>query len=134
VTIDLARTAAGNALLTLHMPGDSVAMLLSQTGSLNRRSGQVAPDQMAMMRDMLAGMQIALRVEPLGRLVGTNSPYVDGQTVTLFDVNVDALMRDEQAFSRLQSAKTPADMAEALKNVPGVKIAAQRDITIEFAP
>ncbi len=70
----------------------------------------------------------------MGRLVRSNSPYVDGQTVTLFDVDVDALLKDEEAFTRLQNARTPAEAAEALKNVPGVKIAPERDITIEFAP
>ena len=103
-------------------------------GSLNRRGGQVPPDQMAMMRQSLAGMHVALRVEPMGRLVRTNSPYVDGQTVTLFDIDIDALLKDEEAFARLQNARTPTETAEALKNVPGVKIASERDIVIEFAP
>ena len=70
----------------------------------------------------------------MGRLVRTNSPYVDGQTVTLFDVDIDTLLKDEEAFTRLQSASTPAETTEALKRAPGVKIAAERDITIEFAP
>ena len=32
---------------------------------------------------MLAGMHVALSVEPAGRIVRTTSPFVDGQTVTL---------------------------------------------------
>jgi hypothetical protein len=134
VTIDLARTATGNVLLTLHTPGDPLSALFSQMGSLNRRGGQAPIDQLATMRQMLAGMHVALRVEPMGRLVRANSPYVDGQTVTLFEVDVDTMLKDEAAFARLQNAKTPAEVAEALKAVPGVKIPAERDITIEFAP
>jgi len=133
VTIDLDRTAAGSALLTLHTPGDPLSALFNQIGSVNRQGGPIAPDQMVMMRQMLGGMRIALRVEPMGRLIRSNSPYVEGQTVTLFDIDIDELLKNEEAFARLQSAKTPAETAAALANVPGVKIAPERDITIEFA-
>lgn len=132
VTIDLTRTAAGNVLLTLHSPADPLSSLTSQMGA--RPGSPIPADQMAMVRQMLAGFRVALRVEPRGRLVKTNSPYVDGQTVTLFDIDVDALLKDEGAFVRLQNAKTAAETAEALKSVPGVRIATERDITIEFAP
>jgi len=102
---------------------------------MNRRNGgQLPVDQLAIMRQMLAGMHVALRVEPAGRIVRSNSPFVDGPTVTLFDVDVDSLLNDEQAMSRLQNAGNAADVAEALKTIPGIKVAAERDITIEFAP
>jgi hypothetical protein len=133
LTIDLTRTPAGNALLTLHTGADPLTALLNQVGSLNR-GGQLPADQIAVIRQMLAGMHVALRVEPMGRLVRTNSPYVDGQSVTLFDVDLDTLLKDEEAFTRLQNASTPAETTEALKRAPGVKIAAEREITIEFAP
>jgi hypothetical protein len=91
-------------------------------------------DEMAMIRQMLGGLHVALRVEPAGRLVRTNSSYVEGRTVTLFDIDVDALLKDDAAFARLQNAKTASETAEALKNVPGIKVNLERDITIEFAP
>jgi hypothetical protein len=134
VTIDLSRTPAGTMLLTLHTASDPLTSLLGQSGALNRRGGQSPIDQLAMMRQMLAGMHVALRVEPAGRVVHSNSPFVDGQTVTLFDVDVDALLNNEQALQQLGTARTPAETAEVLKAVPGIKIAPERDITIEFAP
>ena len=84
-----------------------------------------------MMRQMLAGLRVALRVEPAGRLVRTNSPYVEGRTVTLFDIDFDALLTDDAAFARLQNAKTASERAEALKSVPGIKMNLERDITID---
>ena len=39
-------------------------------------------------------------------LVGSSSPYVDGQRVTLIDIDFDQLLRDESVLSRLQEAKT----------------------------
>jgi hypothetical protein len=134
VTIDLTRTAAGTALLTLHMPADPLSSMFSQLGSLSRRDGPVSVDQPGMMRQMLSGMHVALRVEPSGRLVRTTSPFVDGQTVTLFDVQLDPLLKDEETFARLQTARSAQDVAEVLKNVPGLKLPVERDIVIEFAP
>lgn len=134
VTIELARAPSGNVVLTLHTPADPLSGLLDQLGSAGGRGTTLPPDQMAMMRQMLAGMRVALRVEPAGRLVRTSSAYVDGQTVTLFDVDIDALLRDDAAFARLQSAKTAAEAADALKAVPGVKVNLEPEIVIEFAP
>jgi hypothetical protein len=134
MTIDLTRTAAGTVLLTLHMPADPLSSMFSQLGSLSRRGGPVSVDQLGMMRQMLSGMHVALRVEPSGRLVRTSSPFVDGQSVTLFDVQLDPLLKDDEAFARLQTARSAQDVAEALKNVPGLKLPAERDIVIEFAP
>ena len=52
--------------------------------------------------------------------------------MTLFDIDIDELLKNEDTFARLQ-VQTPAERAAALANVPGVKIAPERDITIEFA-
>jgi hypothetical protein len=134
VTMDFSRTPDGNALLTLHTPVDPLSGLVDQFGSANRRGSPVPADQMAMVRQMLSGLRVALRVEPAGRLVRTSSPFVDGQTVTLFDIDIDTLLNDEAAFTRLQSAKTAREAADVLKSVRGIRINSESDITIEFAP
>jgi len=134
VSVELSRTPGGNVLLTVHTPTDPLTGLVDRLGSGRARGTPTPPDEMAMIRQMLGGLHVALRVEPAGRLVRTNSPYVDGSTVTLFDIDVDALLNDDAAFARLQSARTAAETAEALKNVPGIKVNLERDITIEFAP
>jgi len=134
VTIELARTPGGNVLLTLHTPADPLTGFADRLGSGGGRGTSTGADELAMLRQMLAGLRVALRVEPAGRLVRTNSPFVEGQTVTLFDIDVDSLLKDDAAFARVQNAKTAAERAEALKNVPGIKVNLERDITIEFAP
>jgi len=134
VTMDFTRTPGGNALLTLHTPVDPLSGVVDQFGSATRRGSPVPADQMAMMRQMLSGLRVALRVEPAGRLVRTSSPYVDGQTVTLFEIDIDALLNDEAAFSRLQNAKTASEAADALKSVPGIKFNRESETTIEFVP
>ena len=134
ITIGLARNAAGNSVLTLHLGANPLSAAAGQTGAADAGRGMPLPaDQIALMQPMLAGMRIAIRVEPAGRLVKTSSPYVQGNTVTLFDIDLDTLFGDP-AFQRLQSAKTSKDAKDALKDLKGAKLNLDPDITIEFAP
>jgi hypothetical protein len=134
VTFDLSKTGNGNILLTLHSPTDLFDSFVGRAGAAGVGGSPNALEQLMMVRQMLAGIRLAIRVEPAGRLVRTSSPYVEGNTVTLFDLDLDALLKNEGAFTRLQSAKSKDEAAAILKEVPGFAINLDRDITIEFAP
>jgi hypothetical protein len=135
VAFDLRKLDGGTSLLTLHMPGNPLDTLMRQaTDPAARRRGATPVDQLAALRQTVAGMRLSVRIEPEGRLVRTSSPYVDGKIVTLFDVNVDELFKDDTAFARLIDAKTAAETAAALKETPGLTINLEREVTIEFAP
>ena len=134
---NLTRTNQGNVLLTLHGPEPTLGRNLMPPGrpELGGGIGAIsAPPQMAMIRQMLGGMRMTLQIEPSGQLVRTSSPYVEGQRVTLLDLNIDELLKDDAIFFRLQSAKTPDEMISLLKDVPGLKVTLTPEITIEFAP
>ncbi len=132
LTVGLVHTPAGTTRLSVHLGIDPVRSLTDQLGSAGG-GGAIRADQLALVRPMLAGMRIALRVEPAGRLVTTNSPYVDGGTVTIFDIDVDELLNAD-TLVRLQGAKTADEAREVVKDLPGVKMTFKRDVTIEFAP
>jgi hypothetical protein len=132
VTFDLTRTAEANALLTLHVAGEAVDTILKAGGT--DRGTPIRSDQIATLRQMLAGMRVAVQIEPSGRLVRTSSPYVDGQTVTLFDLDIDEMLKDETILTRLQNARTADDLAAAMKGAPGLRMSLERDVTIEFTP
>jgi hypothetical protein len=135
VAFDLRTLDGGTALLTLHLPGNLLDALGSQaTDPAGRRRATAPVGQLAALRQAVAGLRLAIRVEPAGRLVRTNSPYVDGNIVTLFDLDLDELFKDDTVLTRLMSAKTPAETAAVLKDSPGLKINPEREITIEFAP
>ena len=126
--INLTRQADGHALLKIVVPqvpvgGVDIASPSSQFPSA---------DQIAMLKPMLAGAHLAIAVEPTGRLVHTSSPYVTGQRVTLVDVDVDSLLSDDTLLQRLQAARTRDETKAILKNVPGLKINLDPEITIEF--
>ena len=128
VVLKLTRLADGHALLTIAVP----QLPAVGWGNASPSSNSPSADQMAMLKPMLAGARLSIAIEPAGRLVRTSSPYVTGQRVTLVDVNVDSLLNDDTLLQRLQAARTPDERKAILKNVPGLKVNVDPEITIEF--
>jgi hypothetical protein len=128
VTFSLTREANGNAVLHINVPEPNFLDDL--------RSGNGAgpgASQMAMIKSLLAGAHVLLGVEPMGTLVRSSSPYVEGSRVTLLEVDLDQMLKDDTLTSRLQGAKTQDEMKAIIKGTPGLKINFDRQITVEFA-
>jgi hypothetical protein len=132
VTFSLTREANGNALLHINVPEPAFLDKLDSGGGSG--TSQVGAGQMAMIKSLLAGAHVLLAVEPAGALVRTSSPYVDGQRVTLLEVDLDQMLKDDALIARIQGAKTQDEMKAILKDTPGLKINFDREITVEFAP
>ena len=90
--------------------------------------------QIGMIKTMLAGARMLLVAEPNGTVARTSSPYVDGRRVTLLEVDLDEVLKDETLLPRLQAAKTQDEAKAIVKAAQGLKINLDRDITIEFTP
>lgn len=128
VTFALSRANDGNATLRIGVPQPSFRGLSMQPGA-----SASSPEQLAMMRRMLAGARVTIAVEPAGAIVKTSSPYVDGQRVTLLDLDLDLLLKDD-VLTRMRAAQTPDALRAIMKDVPGLKLNLDREITIEFTP
>lgn len=128
VTFSLTRAANGNAVLHINVPEPN---FLDNLGS-GSGAGPGA-SQMAMIKSLLAGAHVLLGVEPTGTLVRSSSPYVDGPRVTLLEVDLDQMLKDQTLMPRLQAAKTEDEMKAIIKEAPGLKINFDREITVEFA-
>jgi hypothetical protein len=95
--------------------------------------------QKAMIKQMFKGLHMGIAVDVEGKVVKTNSPYVEGSKVTLMDIDFDPLFSEEEGFKEL-SAKLEKAMGddrktmEALKGVKGLKIVTDPEISIEFSP
>jgi hypothetical protein len=129
ITCALTRSPNGNAVLHINLPE-----LNLPTAASDASAGQGLGQQLALIRSMLAGAQVSIVVEPVGQLVATNSPYVEGSRVTLLEANVDQVLGNDAVLARLQAASTPEDTKAALKDVPGLKVALDREVSIEFTP
>jgi len=122
----------GDALLKVTFPKPKETPAADEDKPGNAEMPEAA--QMAMMQQFMAGMKIAMAVQPSGRIVHTNSQYVQGNTVTLLEVDFDQLLKDPEAMKKLQGLKSLEASKAVLKDVPGIKVNPASEVTIEFTP
>jgi hypothetical protein len=125
ITFSLTRDPGGNAMLQINVPEPN---FLEALGSPNVTA------QLGMIKTALAGARVLLAVEPAGTVVRSSSPYVEGPRVTLLEVDLDEVLKDETLLPRLQAAATPDEAKAVIKGAAGLKINLDRAITIEFTP
>ena len=128
LTFSMTHDANGTAVLHVNVPENALVEAIASNAA-------TLPQQLPVFKSMLAGAHITLLVEPSGSIVRASTPYVEGQRVTLLEVDLDQLLKDPDALlARVQAAKTPDEVKAALKDVPGLKMTLEREITIEFTP
>lgn len=135
------RKPNGSAVLTVvfAQPKPEAARDEAATPPPAPASNEESAQQMDMMKQMFKGLHVGMAVEVDGKVLKTNSPYVEGSKVTLMDIDFDPLLSDEQGFKAL-SAKLDTAMGDdrkvmaALRGIKGLKITTDPEIWIEFAP
>ena len=129
ISFALDRKPDGNVVLRIIVPRPAIF----PTGP----NGEPQPpslDQITMVKQLLAGARLTVAIEPDGRLVQTSSPFVDGNRVTLIDLDIDRAAADPDLARKLQTAATPEQAKAAINSIPGMKLTLDSEITIEFAP
>jgi hypothetical protein len=125
ITFSLAHDPAGTTVLHIHVP---------EPNFLDALGTPAAASQIGMVKTMLAGAKVLLMAEPAGTLVKTSSPFVAAGRVTLLEIDLDEVLKDETLLPRLQAAKTQDEAKAIVQGATGLKINLDRDITIEFTP
>jgi hypothetical protein len=125
VTFSLTHDPNGNAILHIHVPEPNFLDALGAKG---------AASQIPMIKGLLGGAHVLLMVEPDGAIVRTSSPYVEGPRVTLLEVDLDEVLKDEALIAKLKAATTQDEAKAAVRAAAGVKINLDREITVEFTP
>jgi hypothetical protein len=59
---------------------------------------------------------------------------VYGPRVTLLEMNLDDILTNDALIRRVQASKTPDELRDAIKNVPGLKVNLDHEVTVEFTP
>jgi hypothetical protein len=115
-----------SSTITIRIPQESQQPPMARLGA----GGDPAQAQqmLAMMKPMFAGMFVEIALAVDGQIVKTNAPFVQGSKVTLVQLDMDTLLANDSAWTKLQNAKTPAE----LKNIPGLKVTSEPTVTIEF--
>jgi hypothetical protein len=131
------KAASGNAILTVTMPDlKAAAVKPSPDAKSPAATPEAPPEAIGMMKQMFKGLRIAIAIEPEGKLVQTNSPFVEGSRVTLMEMNFDSLLADESKLKQFNAAMESGSIADAkrlMKGLRGVKISLDPEVKIEFA-
>ena len=86
---------------------------------------------MAMMQGMMKDMRMSMKIKIESGIAKTNATYVDGNTVTLADIDFGKLVANPEKLKALQTGDF--DKAkDALKGIDGVKFEAQEKIEIKM--
>ena len=134
MTFDFKQLPGGNGLLTINQSSVDKAL---KTGDAKPAAKDAVDTKMAeqgleMAKAFMKGMKIDVLIQ-VPRVVKTNSPYVEGTTVTLLSMDFDKVLADPKALERMNGLTTLADTKAALKDFKGIKINLEPQVTIEFA-
>jgi hypothetical protein len=95
----------------------------------------VNPQMMEMAKAMFAGFHVLIDVEVAGQLVKSSSDYVAGNTVTLLEMDLGELLKNEAKLKEIQAKLGPnpsvAELKPYLADVKGLKMN-EPVVTIEF--
>ena len=88
--------------------------------------------QLEMMKPMFEGMRVTFEIELPGGIAETNASHVEGNTVTLFDIDMGKLLEDPERFKDFARSQpeTLAEMKEAAEGVEGIKVETTKTVTI----
>ncbi|QTN34111.1 hypothetical protein HZ994_17905 [Akkermansiaceae bacterium] len=90
------------------------------------------PQQMAMMKPMLAEMRVSMKLVIADGIAETNASYVDGNAITLMDVQVGKMLDHGDAIKKIaETAKTDMAAAKAeFAKLDGIKMETKDDVTV----
>jgi hypothetical protein len=92
------------------------------------------PEELAMMKQMFKGMRILMAVDVEGKVVKSNSPYVEGNRVTIIDFDFEKLLENPNLKTLDPIFEgTLDDARKALKGVKGIKMNLDPEVNIEFS-
>jgi len=88
--------------------------------------------EMAEFRKLVRGSRVTIAVETSAPIARTNSPFRDDNRVTLLDIDVEQAFFSKQMGMLASTPTTFEELLFALADLPGVKLAREHEITIDF--
>lgn len=135
--VSMTKNAAGNSVLSIEFP-DKPGGAASKSGTGAKSKQAPKAEELAMAQMFFKGFRVQMAVEVEGKLIRSSSPYVEGNTVTLLDLDMEQLFANPAALAGLDEmpfgpgmSVTEARAALAKSGVTGIKINDPK-VTIEF--
>lgn len=83
---------------------------------------------------MMDGMKINISIKVDGDIASSNASYVNGSTITLFEMDLGEMMKNKEAFKEFRNNEPGniEEMKEFMEKFPGMKIEIEKPISIKF--
>ena len=126
---------AGSSTLSIRMPerkvdGDEPPEMVEP----QEMPQEMEEAQIEMMKQMFKGLHFVMKVDCNGKIVETNATHVDGNTVTLLDIDFGMLMDNVDKLKELESKKPEGveGLKEICKGIEGMKFEMEKEVTVQF--
>lgn len=86
------------------------------------------------MVEFLRDMRVLVQVAVEGGIVESNATHVDGNVITLMDIDFNKLLDDPDKLKQLEKAETmsPAAAKALLKDIPGLRVEVEDEVFVSF--
>ena len=87
-----------------------------------------------MVKAMYAGMKLSFKIKFNGKIKDSNAMYVDGNVVTISEMDFDEMMTNDEYMKIFSSSDNVNDkeMKEKMQNAPGFKNEMNERVMVEF--
>ncbi|HKB86251.1 MAG TPA: hypothetical protein VKD08_08795 [Ignavibacteriaceae bacterium] len=120
------------ALLTIKMPSMKDQDVSNEVPSQDTASSNT--EGMDELLKLMKDMRIALTLDVKGQITQTNASYVNGSSITLFDINFNDLLDNPEKLKmfKQQNPKNLEEIKKIVENLPGVKVELNNPVSIRF--
>ena len=89
------------------------------------------PQMLAMMQGMMKDMRVTSKIVIESGIVKTDASHVEGNTITLSDIQMGKIMADPEKLKAIQSGDFEKTK-EALKGIDGIKFEDKERVSVEM--
>ncbi len=97
-------------------------------------NSEVDDQTMSIMKQMFSGMKFSYRIKIDGKITDTDADNVDGQVITLIEMDFDKLLENPDSFNELENLQgdNSDEAVKAMKDMEGVKVELKDRIKITY--
>ncbi len=118
--------------LTIRMPSMNDQTVSNEVAAEDTSSANT--EGMDELLKLMKGMRVSLTLDVNGSITQTNASYVNGSSITLFDINFNDLLDNPEKLKmfRQQNPKSLGEIKKIVENLPGVKVELNNPVHIKF--
>ena len=97
---------------------------------------EIPPDSadVEKMMKFMKDMRVKIEIKIDGEITKTNATHVDGNTITLFDIDFAQLLSDKAKFEEFKKVNPNSfeEIKKLVKDIPGIKVELSKEVFVEF--